>query len=58
MGYGGVEHSDKRKEAQPKPRKETGRVPAAGEDETALQESGFTGKKTYESGRQDKDADE
>ena len=53
-----MERSDKRKEAEPKPRKETGGAPAAGKDETASQETGFTGKKTYEFGRQDKDADE
>jgi hypothetical protein len=57
-GYGGVRTPDKRKEVAPKASSEKGAVPAAGEDKTAKQESGFTGKRTYESRRPNKDPDE
>ena len=56
MAYGGVERSDNRKEAEPKPRKDRRRVPTAGEDAIAPQESNFSGKRTYDSGRREQDA--
>jgi hypothetical protein len=50
MGYGGVRKTDHWKDAVPTSPRKAGNVLPAGEDATAGQASGFTGKRTYDSG--------
>ena len=53
--YGGVQRSDKRKQAAPKGEKKDAKERPPGSGTAADQATGFTGKRTYESPGKDAD---